>query len=94
VYVHACARAALTGAQVLDLSRLESGKVELLSEVFDPAEAARTTLDMLAARIAEKGIGALLRRKRRRGLLTARARSDAARAARGVPSPPRGRYAI
>jgi signal transduction histidine kinase len=45
---------------VLDLSRLESGKVELLSDVFDPAEVASTCLAMLAAPIAEKGISANL----------------------------------
>lgn len=43
--------------QVLDLSRLEAGKVELLSEVFEPADVARKCLEMLAARIAAKGIG-------------------------------------
>jgi signal transduction histidine kinase len=42
---------------VLDLSRLESGKVELLSDIFDPSEVASKCVAMLAARIAEKDIG-------------------------------------
>jgi signal transduction histidine kinase len=46
----------LTPKQVLDLSRLESGKVELLSDIFDPSEIASKCLAMMSARIAEKKI--------------------------------------
>lgn len=42
---------------VLDLSRLEAGKVELLHDLVQPARVANLAMDMMGARAQEKDIG-------------------------------------
>jgi signal transduction histidine kinase len=42
--------------QVLDLSRLESGKVEALNEIFDPAVVAAKCMAMIGAKARAKNI--------------------------------------
>lgn len=55
-----CKHQTLITNNVLDLSRIEAGKVEVLSEIFDPAAVATKVMDMVWGKAQSKNINASL----------------------------------